>query len=320
MEPLQTPSPAMPPDAVVPAPGATGPGSAPITGASSAPAPTRRAAFGRWARREKAAATALGFLVVLGLVMILAPVLAPHDPATQDLSNMLGGISGTHWFGTDDLGRDVFSRMLFGARASVLSAMLAVVVALGLGTPLGILTGYLGGRVDDVFMRIVDTLMSFPAIILAIAVTAALGPGLTNAMIAVGIVLSPIFARLMRGQVMAVKGELYVDASKTFGAPHRYIVGRHVLPNAIQPVIVQCALMLAVALIAEASLSFLGLGVQPPDPSWGAMLGRAYRNMHIAPFQMLVPGSAIVLTVLAFNTLGDALRILLDPMSRHGRK
>lgn len=287
---------------------------------ATVPDPSGARSFRRWARREPAAAAALGFLVLLGLVIVFAPLLAPQDPAEQDVVRMLAGPSRTNFLGTDDLGRDVLSRMLYGARVSVLSAFLAVGVALALGTPVGIVTGYLGGRTDDFVMRVVDTLMSFPAIILAIAVTAALGPGLTNAMLALGIVLSPIFARLMRAQVMAVKGELYIDAARSFGGRDRSIIWRHIIPNSIQPVIVQCPLMLAVALIAEASLSFLGLGVQPPDSSWGSMLGRAYRNMQIAPLQMIVPGSAIVLTVLAFNMLGDALRVVLDPMSRHGRK
>ncbi|MFV0309780.1 MAG: ABC transporter permease [Desertimonas sp.] len=272
--------------------------------------------FRSWVRRRPATALALGWLVLLVLGMLLAEVVSRHDPATQDVLNMLDGPSAEHWLGTDDLGRDVFARLLSGARVSMLAAVLAVVVAVGIGTPIGIVTGYLGGKVDDIMMRVVDTMLSFPAIILAIAVTAALGPGLNNAMIAIGIVLSPVFARLMRGQVLAVKEELYVDAARSFGARGYQIVLSHIVPNAIQPIIVQASLSFAVALIAEASLSFLGLGVQPPQSSWGFMLGRAYRDMHKAPFQMVVPGMAIMLTVLSFNLLGDALRVWLDPTSR----
>lgn len=281
---------------------------------------SRWSRFRAWARSDRVAAVALGYLVVLVVLMIFADVLSRHDPGTQDVSNMLGGPSSTHWLGTDDLGRDVFARLLSGARVSVLAALLAVTVGVVIGTPIGIITGYLGGRVDDIIMRVVDTLLSFPAIILAIAVTAALGPGLFNAMLAIGIVMSPVFARLMRGQVLTVKEELYIDAATSFGSTSRQIILSHIVPNSIQPIIVQASLSLAVALIAEASLSFLGLGVQPPQSSWGFMLGRAYRDMHTAPFQMVVPGLAIMLTVLAFNMLGDSLRVVLDPTSRHRRR
>lgn len=272
-----------------------------------------------WMRREPAAAAALAFLTLLALMLAFAPLITWHSPETQDFANSLQGPSWNHPFGTDDLGRDMWARVIYGGRVSVLAAFLAVIVATVLGTPIGVLTGYVGGKVDDAAMRVVDTLMSFPAIILAIAVTAALGPGVRNAMIAVGIVLAPIYARLMRGQVMSVKGDLYVEAARSFGARHRHVVFRHIIPNSIQPVIVQSALTLAVALIAEASLSFLGLGVQPPQPSWGVVLGRAYRNMYSDATQMLYPGGAIVLTVLCFNTLGDTLRVLLDPITRRSR-
>lgn len=281
--------------------------------------PSRLRSFLLWARKEPGAAVALVFLVILGLIIVLAPWISRYNPDEQDFTNMLASPSWAHLFGTDDLGRDMMARVFHGGRVSVLASVLAVVVAFAIGTPIGVITGYVGGKLDDVAMRVVDTLMSFPAIILAIAVTAALGPGVVNAMIAVGIVLSPIYARLMRGQVMSVKGDLYVEASRSFGARHRQVVFRHIIPNSIQPVIVQSALLLAVALIAEASLSFIGLGVQPPQSSWGVLLGRAYRNMYSAPLQMLFPGGAIVLTVLAFNTLGDALRVLLDPITRRSR-
>jgi peptide/nickel transport system permease protein len=226
---------------------------------------------------------------------------------------MLQEPSADHPLGTDDLGRDVLSRLIYGAPATLYASFLAVSVAILLGVPVGLLAGFLGGWVDDAISRVIDTLLSFPAIVLAIAVTGALGVGLTNGMLAVGIVFSPQLARLVRAQTLIVKQELYVDASRVFGASLGRILWKHVVPNAIQPVIVQITLLLAVALLAEASLSFLGLGVQPPQPSWGAMLARAYSYMEIAPEQMYAPGIAILLTALAFNALGESLRVALDP-------
>jgi peptide/nickel transport system permease protein len=193
---------------------------------------------------------------------------------------------------------------------------LAVAVASAIGIPIGFVSGFVGGWFDEGISRVIDTLLSFPSIVLAVGVTGALGIGLTTSMIAVGIVFSPQLARLVRAQTLVVKQELYVDAARCFGASVWRIIPRHIMPNAIQPVIVQVTLLLAVALLAEASLSFLGLGVQPPQPSWGAMLARAYNYMEIAPGQMYPPGIAILLTALAFNTLGEALREALDPTSR----
>jgi peptide/nickel transport system permease protein len=215
--------------------------------------------------------------------------------------------------GTDDLGRDVLSRLIHGAPVTLYASFLAVGIAILLGVPVGLLAGFLGGWVDDAISRFIDALLSFPAIVLAIAVTGALGIGLTNGMISVGIVFAPQLARLVRARTLVVRKELYVDASRCFGASTGRILWRHVLPNTVQPVIVQVTLLLAAALLAEASLSFLGLGVQPPDPSWGAMLARAYLNMEIAPEQMYPPGLAILLTALAFNTLGESMRVALDP-------
>jgi peptide/nickel transport system permease protein len=188
-----------------------------------------------------------------------------------------------------------------------------VSIATLIGVPVGLLAGFRGGWIDDGISRFIDALLSFPAIVLAIAVTGALGIGLTNGMIAVGIVFSPQIARLVRARALVVRQELYVDAARCLGASNTRILWRHVLPNAIQPVIVQVTLLLAGALLAEASLSFLGLGIQPPNPSWGSMLARAYQNMEIAPAQMYPPGLAILLTALAFNTLGESLRVALDP-------
>ena len=218
-----------------------------------------------------------------------------------------------HLLGTDDLGRDTFSRLVHAAPASVFASCLAVSVAVSIGLPIGLFGGFVGGRLDEVVGRMVDTFLSFPGIVLAIAVTGALGVGLTNSMFAVGIVMFPSIARIARARTQVVRQELYVDASRCFGAPVWHIVLRHVLPNAIQPVIVQVALLLAAALLAEASLSFLGLGIQPPTPSWGSMLARAYQYMEIAPDQMYAPGISILVLALAFNSLGESLRLVLDP-------
>ena len=269
-----------------------------------------------WLGGNVAAIVSLFFLVALFLLALLAPVIAPYGPTTQNLSNTLAEPSWAHWMGTDDLGRDVLSRLIHGAPSSLFASFLAVSVGFILGVPVGLLAGFMGGWVDDMISRVIDTLLSFPGIVLAIGVTGALGIGLTNGMIAVGIVFSPGLARLMRAQTLVVKQELYVDASRCFGASLGRILLKHVAPNAIQPVIVQVTLLLAVALLAEASLSFLGLGVQPPQPSWGGMLARAYNYMELAPEQMYAPGIAILLTALSFNTLGEALRAALDPTRR----
>lgn len=274
--------------------------------------------FGRWMRADLAAAVSLWFLVGLLAVAFLAPVIAPYSPTTQDVNNILALASADHWLGTDDLGRDVFSRLIHGAPATLYAAALAVAVGVLIGLPVGLIAGFTGGWLDDIISRLIDTFLSFPAIVLAIAVTGALGIGLTNSMISVGIVFSPQIARLVRAQTLVVKQALYVDAARVFGASTSRILWRHVVPNAIQPVIVQVTLLLATALLAEASLSFLGLGVQPPETSWGAMLARAYQYMEIAPEQMIVPGMAILLTAMAVNTLGESLRIALDP-TRKGR-
>ena len=266
-----------------------------------------------WLRGDLRAALSLGFLLALALLALAAPWLAPFSPTVQDIDNTLASPSAQHLMGTDDLGRDVFSRMLHGAAATLYASALAVGIAIGLGLPVGLLAGYLGGWVDDAISRCIDALLSFPSIVLAIAVTGALGIGLTNGMIAVGIVFSPQLARLVRARALVVRQELYVDASRCFGAGTARILWRHVLPNTVQPVIVQVTLLLAAALLAEASLSFLGLGIQPPNPSWGSMLARAYQNMELAPAQMWPPGLAILLTALAFNTLGESLRVALDP-------
>jgi peptide/nickel transport system permease protein len=266
-----------------------------------------------WLRADLRASFSLGFLLLLLLLSLAAPWIAPYSPTQQNLDVPLAEANAKHLLGVDDLGRDVLSRMIHGGKSTLYASFLAVSIATLIGVPVGIVAGFRGGAIDDVISRIIDALLSFPAIVLAIAVTSALGIGLTNSMIAVGIVFSPQIARLVRARALVVRQETYVDAARCLGASNARILWRHVLPNAIQPVIVQVTLLLAAALLAEASLSFLGLGIQPPDPSWGAMLARAYQNMEIAPALMYPPGIAILLTALAFNTLGESMRVALDP-------
>jgi peptide/nickel transport system permease protein len=280
--------------------------------------PVGRFGWLRWLRHDVRGMLSLAWLIGLIILGLLAPVIAPYSPTAQNVNDMLLPPDGTHWLGTDDLGRDVFSRLLYGAPVALYASVLATSVAVVIGVPLGLLAGFIGGWVDEVIGRLVDTVLSFPAIILAVGITGALGIGLTNGMIAVGLVFSPILARLVRAQALVVRSELYVDAARCFGSTTYRILWRHVLPNVVQPVIVQVTLLLAAALLAEASLSFLGLGVQPPDPSWGGMLARAYSYMEVAPEQMYPPGLAILLTALAFNALGESLRVALDPTMRRG--
>ena len=287
-----------------------------MTAVVDIPAPPRRSRVAkvlRWMRRDLRAVLSIGFLAALVFVAIFAPVLAPYSPVDQDVTQLLLPPSATHWLGTDDLGRDVLSRLIWGAPNSLYASFLAVGVGIALGVPVGLVIGFLGGWIDEVVSRFIDALLSFPPIVLAIAVTGALGIGLTNAMLSVGFVFAPVLARLVRAQTLVVKSALYVDAARGFGASTSHIIIRHIVPNAIQPVIVQVTLMLAIALLAEASLSFLSLGVQPPAASWGGMLARAYNYIEIAPEQMYAPGLAILFTALAFNALGESMRVALDP-------
>ncbi|HEY7973245.1 MAG TPA: ABC transporter permease [Xanthobacteraceae bacterium] len=287
-----------------------------MTAVVDLPAPPRRSRAVkvlRWMRHDLRAVLSIAFLSLLVIVAIFAPVLAPYSPVDQDVTQLLLPPSAAHWLGTDDLGRDVLSRLIWGAPNSLYASFLAVGVGVALGVPVGLVIGFLGGWIDEVVSRFIDALLSFPPIVLAIAVTGALGIGLTNAMLSVGFVFAPVLARLVRAQTLVVKSALYVDAARGFGASTSHIIIRHIVPNAIQPVIVQVTLMLAIALLAEASLSFLSLGVQPPAASWGGMLARAYNYIEIAPKQMYAPGLAILFTALAFNALGESMRVALDP-------
>lgn len=278
------------------------------------------AALRRFTAHPAAAASAVA-IAVLAVAALLAPWLAPQDPLQQDLDAILAPPSAAHWLGSDDLGRDVLTRLVYGARLSLLASVMAVAIAVILGVPFGLLAGYRGGLTDDAIMRVSDAIQSIPALVLAMAITAALGPGLFHVMVAVGVIFAPRFARLVRGQALAVREELYVESARAVGAPHARIVVLHVLPNVLSPVIVQVSVSLAFALLAETSLSFLGIGIRPPTPSWGADVGRGYRFMGRAPWLVFMPGLAILLTTLAFNFIGDGLRDALDPrQSRLARR
>jgi len=282
--------------------------------AASVETPTARAI--RRFKRRRAAVFALGMIVIFVAAAVLAPLISPYNPDLQTWTAVRKAPSALHWFGTDDVGRDVLARVIFGARASLLAGVISVAIAMLVGVPVGLVSGYLGGFVDALFSRITDALLACPFLILAIAFAAFLGPSLGNAMIAIGITTTPIFIRLTRGQVMAVKVEDYVEAARAVGNPHWRIALVHILPNILPALLVQATLSIAAAIIAEAALSFLGLGQQPPAPSWGSMLNAAQRFLVNAPWMAIWPGLAIFLTVLSFNLVGDGLRDALDPRSR----
>jgi len=266
--------------------------------------------------RRRGAMVGLGVVVFFVVMAILAPTIAPHDPLQTSWSDVRKAPTEAHLFGTDEIGRDVASRVIWGARASLLAGLVSVCISLSLGVPIGLLAGYVGGWVDALISRITDAMLACPFLILAIALAAFLGPSLTNAMIAIGISATPVFIRLTRAQVLSVKVEDYVEAARAVGNSHLRIALRHILPNVVAPLIVQATLAIAAAVIAEASLSFLGLGQQPPAPSWGSMLNTAKNYIDNAPWMAVWPGLSIFLLVLSFNLVGDGLRDALDPRHR----
>ena len=276
--------------------------------------PSRRA-LRRLVKRKGAV---LGFIVLAIFIVLalLAPLLAPYDPIATSWTLVRKPPSALHWFGTDDLGRDVLTRVIYGARASLLAGAISIGIALAVGVPLGLLSGYRGGFIDALISRMTDAMLACPSLILAIAFAAFLGPSLGNAMIAIGITATPIFLRLTRAQTMNVKVEDYVEAARAIGNPRWRIALFHILPNILPALLVQATLSIATAIIAEAALSFLGLGQQPPAPSWGSMLNAAQRILTSAPWMAIWPGLAIFLVVLSFNLLGDGLRDALDPRAR----
>jgi peptide/nickel transport system permease protein len=283
----------------------------PATTADALPAQTSRV-WGKL-RRSRAAWIGGGIVLFFVLAALLAPLIAPYDPLRTNFLALRRPPSGLYWLGTDEIGRDILSRMLYGARASLMSGVVSVVIAVAIGVPIGLMAGWYGGWVDVVVSRITEALLACPFLILAIAFAAILGPSLTNAMIAIGLSAVPIFIRLARGQAITVKAEDYIEGARAVGVKSRTILWRHVAPNTLPPIVVQSTLFMAQAIILEASLSFLGLGQQPPAPSWGSMLNVAKNFMEQAPWMSISPGIAICLVVLGFNLLGDGLRDALDP-------
>jgi peptide/nickel transport system permease protein len=265
---------------------------------------------------RRGAMVALGVVVFFVLLAVLAPEVAPYDPLATSWSAIRKAPSAAHWFGTDEIGRDVLSRVVWGTRASLLAGVVSVSISLAFGVPIGLLAGYAGGWADALISRMTDAMLACPFLILAIALAAFLGPSLTNAMIAIGVSATPIFIRLTRAQVLQVKVEDYVEAARAVGNSPLRIMWRHILPNIVPPLIVQVTLTVAAAIIAEAALSFLGLGQQPPAPSWGSMLNTAKNYIDNAPWMAVWPGISIVLLVLSFNLLGDGLRDAFDPRQR----
>jgi peptide/nickel transport system permease protein len=276
--------------------------------------PSRSFASGVWRRFRSSGGALVGALVVATIVLLalFAPVVAPHDPLAQDLATGAHAPSAAHWFGTDKLGRDVFARIVYGARISIRIGFVAVGLAITLGTLIGMIAGYVGKQVEALLMGLMDLMLAFPSIILAIAITTILGPSITNLMLAVGIVFVPQYARLARSAVLAVKEHEYIEAARAVGVRTPAILVRHVLPNILAPLLVQATLGVATAELEAAGLSYLGLGARPPLPEWGAMLNDARDYWLSAPWALLFPGISITVLVLGFNLLGDGLRDALD--------
>jgi len=262
-------------------------------------------------------AVALGYIAILAMLALFAPVVAPFDPTAQDYdARLLAPASGGHLLGTDDLGRDVFSRILWGSRSALTVGVVSVSVALVIGLVTGIVAGLAGGRIESALMLLADAVLSFPTILLAIAVVTVFGYGIVQVMVAIGVVFSPVFTRLVRAKTLAIKGEGYVESARALGTPIWRITAVHIVPNMLGDLIVQCSVTFALAVVIEASLSYLGLGTQPPNPSWGLMLKDARSYLFQAPWLAVYPGLAIATTVLGFNVLGDALAEHLNPLSR----
>ena len=268
--------------------------------------------------RDRLALLGLALFVAILAMAIFANRIAPHDPAAVHVRDRLALPSGTYWLGTDELGRDVLSRMVYGARVSLAVGIIAVGVAATAGVLLGMLATFYGGFVDALIMRALDGLLAFPSIVLALAIMSVLGPSLFNAMLAIGIVSIPTFARVTRGSVLSIKSQQFVEAARVSGASDRYLMLRVLLPNSLSPLLVQLSISFASAILVEAALSFLGVGIQPPTPSWGAMLDVGRKYLAQTPWYSISAGMAIFLTVLSLNLLGDGLRDSLDPRLRRG--
>ncbi len=267
-------------------------------------------------RRNRAGLIGMAILALFLVAGVFAGALAPSDPYEIELEAGLKKPSPTHWLGQDELGRDLLSRIIYGARLSLVIGAIAVIIGVGFGVPLGALSGYFGGWFDLLLQRLIDIMLAFPGVLLAIVLVAILGVGLPQVMVAVGIVSIPTYTRLVRGQVLAMRSQEFVDAARALGATSSRIIWRHVLPNALAVIIVQSTLQFASAILSAAALGFLGLGAQPPAAEWGSMLSNARQYIRLAPHSVMYPGAAIMLTVLGFNLLGDAIRDALDPRMR----
>jgi peptide/nickel transport system permease protein len=288
-----------------------------VAAPTGAPAVRRR----RWRVLRRAASARLAWfgtavMVTAVVVAVLAPVLSPYDPLKQELGNTLARPGRAHWLGTDNVGRDVLSRVIWGTRISLVAGLVSVALAVVAGSLIGLLAGYWGGRVDGLAMRLMDAVLSFPPLVLALALGAVLGADLTGVLIALGLVYTPTFARLMRGQVLSIRAREFVEAARGLGGTGWRIAWRHVLPNAATAIVVQASLSVAFAILAEASLSFLGLGIQPPQASWGSMINAGRGYLQQAPWIVFGPGAALFVTVLGLNFVGDAVRDALDPRLR----
>src|SRR5215831_4995994 len=283
---------------------------------AAAPALSQRWKVLRRAARTRLASFGAAVILLAVLLALAAPLVAPYDPLAQNLGKALSPPGREHLLGTDNVGRDVLSRVIWGTRVSLLAGLVSVALAVLAGSLLGVLAGYCGGRVDGVVMRLMDAVLSFPPLVLALALGAVLGAGLTGVLLALGVVYTPAFARLMRGQVLSITARDYVDAARALGASSWRVAARHVVPNAINPIIVQASLSVAFAILAEASLSFLGLGIQPPQASWGSMINAGRGYLQQAPWIVFGPGAALFITVVGLNFVGDAVRDALDPRTR----
>ncbi|AIQ30935.1 MULTISPECIES: ABC transporter permease [Paenibacillus] len=269
---------------------------------------------------NRLAALGLTFILIWTVVAIIAPWLAPHDPYVTDMANKLQAPSGSHWFGTDNFGRDILSRVLYGARISIWTGLIAVSISFVIGVPLGGIAAYYGGRTGTIIMRLMDVLLSFPSLVLSMAIAASIGAGLSSAMIAVGIVGIPEFARLMFGQTVSLREKEYIEASRAIGVKNTVILYRHILPNALAPLMVQATLGMGFAILTASSLSFLGLGVRPPIAEWGAMISEGREYIISGQWWLVTfPGLSIATSILGFNLLGDGFRDVLDPRLRSGK-
>ncbi|MEK5492208.1 ABC transporter permease [Paenibacillus sp. FSL R7-0297] len=269
---------------------------------------------------NRLAALGLTFILIWTVVAIIAPWLAPHDPYVTDMANKLQAPSSSHWFGTDNFGRDILSRVLYGARISIWTGLIAVSISFVIGVPLGGIAAYYGGRTGTIIMRLMDVLLSFPSLVLSMAIAASIGAGLSSAMIAVGIVGIPEFARLMFGQTVSLREKEYIEASRAIGVKNTVILYRHILPNALAPLMVQATLGMGFAILTASSLSFLGLGVRPPIAEWGAMISEGREYIISGQWWLVTfPGLSIATSILGFNLLGDGFRDVLDPRLRSGK-